>query len=178
MHLAVEALSRVDDVTLLLVGDGPEKAALRAQAAKLGVSARLRFVGTIAHDELVDYFNAADALIHAASLEGMPNVVLEPLACGCAVIATPVGGIPEVIQEAHAGSLLPERSAQAIVDAWEPTRDTALDGPARAARRDYAQQFSWHATTAGQLEIFRELVGRRLSTRAQETEGTAAHRIE
>jgi teichuronic acid biosynthesis glycosyltransferase TuaC len=173
MHLAVEALARVDGVTLLLVGNGPEETALRAQAGKLGVSARLRFVGTIAHEALVDYFNAADALIHAASVEGMPNVVLEALACGCAVIATRVGGIPEVIREARAGTLLPERSAQAIVDAWELMRETAL--PARAARREHAEQFSWDATTAGQLKIFRELVARRTSARVRGKEGTTAH---
>ncbi|HET7313029.1 glycosyltransferase, partial [Salinisphaera sp.] len=80
MHVALDALAQADDVTLLLVGDGPQAGALRARAERLGVSGRVRFEGAVAHDDLPTYFSAADVLMHAAGSEGMPNVVLEALA--------------------------------------------------------------------------------------------------
>lgn len=161
MHVAVAALARVPNVTLLLVGDGPEEGALRALARRLGVSDRVRFEGAIAHDDLPVYFSAADVLMHAAGSEGMPNVVLEALACGCAVIATPVGGIPEIMTGLPAGLLMASRDVASMRDCWQQLEAASvLDENGRASRRAYAEQFGWEPTTRGQIEIFSRLTGR------------------
>lgn len=160
MHVALDALAQTDGVTLLLVGDGPEEQALRAQAARLGISDRVRFEGAIAHDDLPDYFSAADVLMHAAGSEGMPNVVLEALACGCAVIATPVGGIPEIMNRPPAGYLMAARDAAAMLACWRQLESSdVLNEAGRRARRRYAEQFGWEPTTRGQLAIFSRLTG-------------------
>lgn len=160
MHIALKALPQAPDVTLLLVGDGPQEAALRARAERLGVSERVRFAGAIAHDDLPTYFSAADVLMHAATSEGMPNVVLEALACGCAVIATSVGGIPEIMTGPPAGHLMASRDPAAMLDCWRRLASSdRLDGPGRAARRHYAERFGWESTTRGQLAVFSRLTG-------------------
>jgi teichuronic acid biosynthesis glycosyltransferase TuaC len=126
-------------------------------AAELGVSERVRFAGSLSHQELVEFYNAADALVLASSREGMANVILESIACGTPVVGTPIWGTPEVISERRAGVLTKDRTPQAIVSAVE---ELMRDLPDRAAVREFALQFSWDNTTQGQIELFREVLGR------------------
>jgi glycosyltransferase involved in cell wall biosynthesis len=158
MHLAIAALACVPDVTLVIAGDGPEATRLRRQAGRLGIADRVRFVGTVAHTELPGYYNAADALILPSRSEGMPNVVLEALACGTAVLATAVGGIPEIMVAQVAGRLLRERTAAAITTAWQSLAADEIAPSGRAERRQYAEQFGWEPTTQGQIRIFRQML--------------------
>jgi glycosyltransferase involved in cell wall biosynthesis len=97
-------------------------------------------VGAGAQSELVQYYNAADALVLASSREGMANVLLEALACGTPVVVTPVGGNPEVVADAAAGIVLPERSAQAVADG---IGQVLFAPPTREDTRKYAETFSW-----------------------------------
>lgn len=158
VHIAIEALASVPAAQLMIVGDGPEHDALAQLAAELGVTDRVYFVGAKTHDELTHYYNAADALILASSREGMPNVMLEALACGTAVIGNAVDGIPEVVTGPPAGRLLKTRDAASVVMAWQSLADNELDPEGRAERRRYAEQFSWDATTNGQIALFDEIL--------------------
>ncbi len=87
---------RVPAARLLLVGEGPKATALRAQATRLGVDGSVRFVGPRPHEELPDWYRAADVTVLPSLSEGVPNVLLESLACGTPFVATNVGGIHEV----------------------------------------------------------------------------------
>lgn len=169
VHLAIEALSAVPDATLLVAGQGPERESLRALASRCGVKERVRFLGLVAHDELARFYSAADALILAARSEGMPNVVLEAMACGTAIIATAVGGVPELVEEPIAGALMHDRTAESVAAAWHVVCEHGIGDKQRKARCEYAQRFSWAATTQGQLALFRRVLG------ADETQGRAAN---
>ena len=81
-HLVIEALAELPGVTLLIAGDGPERAALEATAARLGLAGRVRLLGALPHAELPRIYGAADALVLASSREGWANVLLESMACG------------------------------------------------------------------------------------------------
>jgi glycosyltransferase involved in cell wall biosynthesis len=96
--LQASALLRETDQTfqLYLVGDGPCRPALQAQATNLGLSGVVRFVGTVPHKQLPDWYRAANLFVLASHSEGVPNVLLESLACGTPFVATNVGGIPEI----------------------------------------------------------------------------------
>ncbi len=155
--LIIDALPRLPAATFLLIGDGAEQDALVAQAKRLGVAARVRFLGRVPQEDLPRYYNAADLLIHPSSCEGWPNVLLEAMACGTPVLATKVGGIPEVVAAPEAGRLLTARNAPAIVTAVEEMLAAPLS---RDATRAYAERFSWQAPTEGQLALFREILGR------------------
>ncbi|MBV9116239.1 MAG: glycosyltransferase [Acetobacteraceae bacterium] len=154
--LVIRALAQLSGVTLLIVGEGPERPRLAALAAQLGLSARVRLLGARPHREMAELYGAADALVLASSREGWANVLLEAMACGTPVVATDIWGNPEVVRAPEAGVLV-ARAADALASA---ARGLLAAPPARAATRAYAERFSWDETTAGQLAVFREVVAR------------------
>src|SRR5262249_22778570 len=74
--IAIEALATLPGATLLVVGNGPDRAALEAQAKRNGVVARVRFLGLVPHEAMPEVYSAADATVLASAREGMPNVIL------------------------------------------------------------------------------------------------------
>jgi glycosyltransferase involved in cell wall biosynthesis len=156
-HLVLEALSRLPEGTLLIVGDGPERARLVALAKKLQIEDRVRFLGAVPHERLPELYNVGDLLVLASSREGWANVLLEAMACGTPVVATRIWGTPEVVTEDAAGLLVEERSGPAIAEA---IRTILAAPPDRGATRRFAEKFSWDATTEGQIELFRQITGR------------------
>jgi len=153
--LAIHALLTLPDVKLLIAGDGPEAANLRALAARIGVAERVRFLGVLPQERLREYYGAADALVLASSREGWANVLLESMACGTPVVATGICGTPEVVASAEAGVLMDERTPEALARA---VRRLFASYPERAATRRYAERFSWDDTTRGQVELFRRIL--------------------
>jgi teichuronic acid biosynthesis glycosyltransferase TuaC len=156
--LAIEALRLLPNVDLLIIGDGPERAALEAFARKLAVADRVTFAPVMAQEDLRHYFGAADALVLASSREGWANVLLESMACGTPVIASKVGGTPEVVTAPEAGVLMRERTPEALADA---TRQLFASYPDRAATRRFAERHSWDSTTDARLQLFRRILSSR-----------------
>jgi glycosyltransferase involved in cell wall biosynthesis len=152
-HLVIEALRALPNWRLVIAGKGPLGAELERQVAQRGLTDRVRFTGPLSQQHLIEYYNAADALVLASSREGMPNVVLEAMACGLPVIAAAVGGVPEIL-DARVGRPI-ERSVPAIIAA---VQSLAADPPERSLVRGHAEQFDWQATTRGQLELFERAV--------------------
>jgi teichuronic acid biosynthesis glycosyltransferase TuaC len=154
--LTIGALALLPDVHLMIAGIGPEREKLEALAARIGVADRVKFLGAVAQTDLKEYYNASDAMVLASSREGWANVLLESMACGTPVVASNVWGTPEVVAAPEAGVLMPERTAQGIADALTTLR---ANYPDHAATRRYAEQFSWDATTQGQLDLFSKVLG-------------------
>jgi teichuronic acid biosynthesis glycosyltransferase TuaC len=105
------------DATLCLVGDGPLKERLVAQARSLGILDHCIFAGNRQHAEIPVWLSAADCLILCSLSEGLPTVLPEAMLCHVPVIATPVGGVPEIIREHQTGLLVPTKSPNAIANA-------------------------------------------------------------
>jgi glycosyltransferase involved in cell wall biosynthesis len=107
LGMLVRAFAKVaahrDDVGLLLVGSGSEQEALRKQASDLGIGGRCRFVPSVAN--VVDYLRGIDVFVHPSLSEGLPNAVMEAMACGCCVLSSNVGGSAEVVAEGESGML-------------------------------------------------------------------------
>ena len=150
-ELIIAALAELPDASLMIAGSGPMRAELERVAQEKGVTARVRFLGEIAHDDLTDAYRAADMFVLASSREGWANVLLEAMACGTPVVATNVNGTPEVIQDSALGQLVEERSAPALAQAITALR---LRTPDRNAVRTYAEQFSWEATARANKALF------------------------
>jgi teichuronic acid biosynthesis glycosyltransferase TuaC len=155
--LVIGALPSLSQFALLIVGEGPERAALERRATELGVAARVRFLGHIAHDQLAPVYSAADALVLASSREGWPNVLLEAMACGTPVVASNIWGNPEVVARPEAGELMAERTASGVAAAVQRLFRSLPD---RGATRRYAEGFSWDQTTAGQIRLFSEVLAK------------------
>ncbi|MBC9208286.1 glycosyltransferase family 4 protein [Roseomonas aerophila] len=154
-HLVIRALPQLPDHHLLIVGEGPEREALQAEARKLGVAGRVRFEGPQPHSRLPHYYGAADALVLASSREGWANVLLEAMACGTPVVASPAWGSREAVRAPEAGLVLDQASPDAIAAG---IRTLLSNPPDRAATRRYAEGFGWDETTAGQLAVFRQVL--------------------
>jgi glycosyltransferase involved in cell wall biosynthesis len=155
--LAIRAVAAMPGVTLVIVGEGPDASALRRLAEQLGARQRVRFVDAMPQQGLARFYSAADVLLLASSREGLPNVVLEALACGTPVVATAVWGTPEIVAAPVAGRLVADRTPEAIAQA---IRALLADPPAPAAVRAYAERFAWAPTTAGQIRLFRSVLDR------------------
>ena len=142
--LVLRALPRLDeDVHLVLVGEGPSRRALEELTKELHVERRVHFTGQLVETENLHQF--FDVSVLCSRSEGFPNTVIEALAAGCPVVATPVGGVPEVIIERQTGLLVPVDQPDVLAaSVQELRRDTALRkrlsevGPARA-RAKYHQ---------------------------------------
>ncbi len=113
------------DVSLVMVGDGAAVADCRKLAEALGV--HVSFVGPKPHDEVPRWIAACDTFTLPSWNEGMPNVVIEALACGRRVVATRVGGTPDVVTSDTLGALVPPRDPPALAAALEASVSHAYD---------------------------------------------------
>jgi teichuronic acid biosynthesis glycosyltransferase TuaC len=156
-HRVIEAMRLLPDYDLLILGEGGERARLERLIDRDGLGDRVRLLGSRPHAELPLFYSAADALVLASSREGWANVLLEAMACGTPVVASPIPGNPEVVRSPEAGVIAPENSPDGIAAGVRTLFATPRD---RAATRAYAERFGWAATTEGQLALFRRVLGR------------------
>ena len=150
--LAIHALARIPEATLVIVGSGPERGQLLTLSDTLGVADRVRLTGPLDQLELLEYYNAADTLVLCSSNEGSPNVILEALACGTPVVSTVEIDLPD---ECRKDVKLVDREVGAIVNALRKT-DTA--GQARAHIRQNAAALDWRSGHRRLLEPYAGLV--------------------
>ncbi len=141
---ALAALARVDGARLLVAGDGPERAELEQTARELGVSDRVRFLGALPRDEVLRVFRAADAALLTSAWENLPHSVLEALAVGTPVIASAVGGVPEVVRDGENGLLVAPGDVEGLADAIRRVSDderlrAALAGGAAGSVEDFSE---------------------------------------
>ncbi|MFL5285216.1 MAG: glycosyltransferase [Rhodopila sp.] len=155
-HRTIAAMRQLPGYTLLIAGEGTERESLSGLIDRLGLGARVRLLGPWPHRDLPALYGAADASVLASSREGWANVLLESMACGTPVIAADIWGNPEVVRAPEAGVIYRPNSPEGIVDG---VRRLFAALPDRAATRAYAEAFSWDETTAGQLALFRRIVG-------------------
>ena len=154
--LAIEALRDLpDDVVLVLVGAGPDEAALRQQVARAGLDARVRFAGSLGHDDLPLLLSAAEAMVLASEREGIANAWIEALASGAPLVIPDVGGAREVIDRPAAGRLV-AREPAAIAQGLRDVLDAQFD-PAEVAA--VAARFTWDTNAARLAEIYRAAIG-------------------
>ncbi|GGF65818.1 glycosyl transferase family 1 [Alteromonas lipolytica] len=153
-HLIIEALQNLDNVRLVIAGDGPDLVKLKQLAEQCKVSERVQFLGGVDQPTLNQWMMTADALVLASSREGWANVLLESMASGTPVVATKVWGTPEVVKPESQGELV-ERNVADIARGIQHVLSKDVD---REAVRRYAEQFSWKETCEGMMEIVDTIV--------------------
>lgn len=120
----IEAFARVrarfPTARALLVGAGPLKDSLEAQARRAGVGDVVRLVGPVPYDDVPKVLAAADVYVQPSYDEGIPRATLEAMAMGLPVVASCVGGIPELVQDGVTGILVPPGDPEALAAALEP----------------------------------------------------------
>jgi phosphatidyl-myo-inositol dimannoside synthase len=159
---ALAEASREDPrLRLVLVGDGSERTALADRAESLGVADRVDLVGAVAHADVHEYLAAADVVvvpsIHFEGLvDGLPNVALEAMAAGKPLVATRVGGLPELVNDGRNGLLIEEKSAPELASAiLGLAGDAGLRARLGAGARDEIRtERSWETVARRFVEIY------------------------
>jgi glycosyltransferase involved in cell wall biosynthesis len=117
LDVALRAVAAVPAARLLLVGDGPLRGELERLGRELGIAERVRFLGTRPRTEVLSYLAAARAAILTSAWENLPHAAVEALAVGVPVVATSVGGVPEVVHDGVNGLLVPAGDVDAVAGA-------------------------------------------------------------
>jgi glycosyltransferase involved in cell wall biosynthesis len=119
LRAAAELRQRGIDIEVELVGDGDAAADLRALAAELQITDRVRFLGWLPFNEVRAAMNRATMLVHPSTGLGdaVPTVIKEAMALGLPVVASQVAGIPELLDNGNCGMLVPPQDVGALADA-------------------------------------------------------------
>jgi len=136
------------DFQAIMVGDGPEKENIRKYIETHGLESHIHLVGQVPHDTIAQWLNASDWLCLPSTREGMPNAMLEALSCGLPVIASQVGGVPEVISNRN-GLLVKPGDPIALANALEQTVTREWDAEQVAST---VQDWSWDKAASGYVE--------------------------
>lgn len=167
------ATPRLSETRLTIVGDGSERTPLESLAAALGVSSRVTFDGTVSATQLDARFRNCDALVLPAvddplsGTEGLGVVLIEALAYGRPVVASDIGGIPDVVRNGETGLLVPPGDPEALAIALASLADAPDRAQAfgDAGRRDVAERFSWSRISADLAALYDAVVARRRGDR-------------
>lgn len=136
VDVALEAVKRVEDVSLVLAGDGPDAELLRRRARELKLGERARFLGPQPRRLVFELLRAADAVVLSSKWENFPHVLVEALAVGTPVIATATGGVTEIVRDGENGLLVEPEDPEALAAA---IRRFFADAPLRERLRAAAQ---------------------------------------
>lgn len=157
--IAIEAFCRLgrerDDLIFVMVGAGTMRPSLEQVVRQAGLSGRVSFEGRKTNDEVAIYYNAADLLVMPSRNEGLGVSIMEALACGTPVVATQVGGIPEIISNKRLGILVEPENPRALAEG-------IYRGLERTWNREYlhrhAQQFTWNKIAPQIYQVYKEMV--------------------
>jgi glycosyltransferase involved in cell wall biosynthesis len=132
LPLAVAAMLHVPDARLVIVGDGPERQRVADAIADAGLGTRVVLTGGLPRSEAIQWLRAADAAVLSSAWENLPHAAVEAIAVGTPVVATAVGGVPEVVETGVNGILVPPGDEHALANAM---RSIATDAELAATLR-------------------------------------------
>lgn len=115
LDVLLQAMKSLRDIYVVIIGDGPERTQLEAMSERAGIASRVHFAGQ--QDDVRIWLAALDMFVLSSDWEGMPNAVLEAMAAGLPVVATAVGGTPEVVMDGVTGLLVPPRDPGVLAEA-------------------------------------------------------------
>jgi glycosyltransferase involved in cell wall biosynthesis len=157
---AVHRLRKTADVHLLIVGDGPERGPIEAHIRSLGMWGAVTLTGQTPSAE--PYYGLADVAVLSSISEGSPNALLEAMAFRVPVVATKVGGIPEIVADGESALLVRPSDAQALHDAIRHLLTNPQDAKRLSARAHdlAAMRHTPEARARHLIEIYRGVLGR------------------
>ncbi|MDH7594431.1 MAG: glycosyltransferase [Methanomicrobiales archaeon] len=151
-------LSNHQNLRVLIGGDGQLKESITASLDKENITARVDLPGWISHDDLPKYLNQLRLLILPSYTEGLPNIMLEAMACRTPVLATPVGAIPDVIQDGVTGFIMENNTPECIArNVMRALNHPDLEGIAERGRRYVEREFTFEKAVERWKQILDEV---------------------
>lgn len=171
LNILLDALPRMlmtnPSIRVLLVGGGPQEAALKAQAAQLGITGQIIFTGRVPHSEVQRYYNLIDVLVYPRLKMRLTDLVtplkpLEAMAQGRLLVASDVGGHRELIEHGRTGMLFAAGDPVALADTTLALLASPLTWPAlRAQGRQFVEtERSWKASVARYHGVYSGVTGK------------------
>jgi glycosyltransferase involved in cell wall biosynthesis len=162
--IAIKAISiakkQIPNITLRIVGNGPEKATLHALAKAEGVEDSVRFLGFVNHSQIPRLLRESDILCCPSLADASPTVLLEGMACGLPIVATGIGGIPEILGHGSNGVLVrpnaPMETSEAFVRLFEDPEMARRLG--KNARAEAERSFDWDVIAKKVVDLYREIL--------------------
>jgi teichuronic acid biosynthesis glycosyltransferase TuaC len=155
---AFAALS-CQNVLLYMVGDGYLRTSLEALAASMGLHGKCIFVGYQQHDRVPIWLSAADCLVLSSTTEGSPTILAEAMMCRVPVVATAVGGVPEIVKHGQTGYLAPPRDPISLSKAIATALDAdATESIVAAAEAQARTRLTWDANAEETLRVYRDVL--------------------
>ncbi len=140
---SISALLELPHLSLMIIGDGPSKKELENHTAKLKLNNRVKFVGQKSRQEVYSLMKEAFCLLINSNYEGLPHVALEAFQVNLPVIATSVGGNPEVIIDGVTGLLIPASDKNSLVTALRRLREIDTNIVCQNAQKTLFENFSY-----------------------------------
>ncbi|MCK4733188.1 MAG: glycosyltransferase family 4 protein [Methanophagales archaeon] len=148
-------LEKQDNLKFFLGGHGPLYDRIKDKLRTNNISQKVELTGWLSHDKVADYLNELKLFVLPSSSEGLPTGVLEAMACGAVVLATPVGGVPDVIKDGETGFILENNSAECIAEnVIRALEHPNLDEIVKNARALVEREFTYEAA----VERYRKIL--------------------
>ncbi|MBF6612636.1 MAG: glycosyltransferase family 4 protein [Chloroflexi bacterium] len=168
-HLGSPALQRVQ---LDLVGSGPAEEELHALAGRLGLTRTVRFHSWAPRSEIARYYQEADLFVFPSHEEGMPNVVLEAMACGLPVIASDIPGVRGLVHDRVNGLLVPPADSLALARALNVLiADDLLRHYMGHESSEFATSYDWAGVADSYLALSRQIIQPRKAETPEDYKG-------
>ncbi|HKA56747.1 MAG TPA: glycosyltransferase family 4 protein, partial [Candidatus Binatia bacterium] len=153
------AVTQFPRARLMVAGDGPERTALERQALQLGIRHAVDFLGAVTPDTVPSLLNRASLVLMPSRTEGLPLVAVEAALMARPVVATRVGGLPEVVVHRHTGLLVDKEDCQGLAEAitFVLEHPQAVAHMGQAARRRAQAVFSLERCVAAYDALYRTL---------------------
>jgi len=159
-------LKRIEDIHFVICGDGVLADGIKKIIKAKNLEAYVKLTGWISHEDVPRYLNEFRILVLPSFTEGLPNIMLEAMACGTPVLATSVGAIPDIIMESRTGFLLtsnnPKHIAERIVEILD--KPEILEKVSISAYRYVKENFSYEKNFEAWQKILSELTGARMQS--------------
>lgn len=147
-------LKRHNNIEFLIGGGGPLFDRIRDNIESCGLQHKVKLVGWVSDDKIPDYLNKLRLLVLPSCSEGLPGIILEAMACGTPVLATPVGGIPDVIKDRETGFIMEDNSPECIAENVERVLNYPdLDKIVEKARKLIEEEYSYEAAVKRYIKI-------------------------
>lgn len=159
LDAAAEVRRRGLEFVLALAGEGSKRAELEQRAQALGIADRVRFLGHV--DDAATLLAAANVVVLPSRWEGLPLVVLEAMMRGRPIVASAVGGVPEVLSDGVNGRLVPPGDVQALASALEQfhRKFDHAQQLGRRARAEARERYAWPSVVAAFETVYDEVLG-------------------
>jgi glycosyltransferase involved in cell wall biosynthesis len=159
---AVGQLNQMDvgGFELELVGEGEQRPVLERMVSDLGLTRNIRFSGWVARDRIADCYRRADVFVTSTTWEGMPNTVLEAMACGLPIVGTQASGLHELVREGVNGYLAPIKDPNALAEALARLIDNGFERRrmGRESRKLAEREFAWEYIAQQYVKVYEQVI--------------------